>query len=54
MSGGLDALETLGKKTMEVLTEGDPGSKMATQYLELCRISGVCTCSCVSTCRSAW
>ena len=25
MSGGLDALENLGKKTMEVLTEGDPG-----------------------------
>ncbi len=25
MSGGLDALETLGKKTMEVLSEGDPG-----------------------------
>lgn len=24
MSGGLDALETLGKKTMEVLSEGDP------------------------------
>ena len=25
MSGGLDALENIGKKTMEVLTEGDPG-----------------------------
>ena len=25
VSGGLDALETLGKKTMEVLSEGDPG-----------------------------
>ena len=25
MSGGLDALEMLGKKTMEVLSEGDPG-----------------------------
>lgn len=25
ISGGLDALETLGKKTMEVLEEGDPG-----------------------------
>ncbi len=25
MSGGLDALETIGKKTMEVLSEGDPG-----------------------------
>ncbi len=25
MSGGLDALETLGKKTMEALSEGDPG-----------------------------
>ena len=25
MSGGLGALETLGKKTMEVLSEGDPG-----------------------------
>lgn len=25
MSGGLDALENIGKKTIEVLTEGDPG-----------------------------
>ena len=25
MSGSIDALETLGKKTMEVLSEGDPG-----------------------------
>ena len=25
VSGGLDALETIGKKTMEVLSEGDPG-----------------------------
>ena len=25
MSEGLDALENIGKKTMEVLTEGDPG-----------------------------
>ncbi len=25
VSGGLDALETLGKKTMDVLSEGDPG-----------------------------
>lgn len=25
MSGGLDALETIGKKTMQVLSEGDPG-----------------------------
>jgi hypothetical protein len=25
VSGGLGALETLGKKTMEVLSEGDPG-----------------------------
>ncbi len=25
MSGGLDALETLGKKTMEALSDGDPG-----------------------------
>ena len=32
VSGGLDALENLGKKTMEVLTEGDPGqlSQIAT------------------------
>lgn len=27
ISGGLDTLETLGKKTMEVLQEGDPGLK---------------------------
>lgn len=25
VSGGLGALETIGKKTMEVLSEGDPG-----------------------------
>ncbi len=25
MTGGLDALESIGKKTMEVLSEGDPG-----------------------------
>lgn len=27
ISGGLDTLETIGKKTMEVLQEGDPGLK---------------------------
>ena len=27
MSGGLEALENIGKKTMEVLTEGDPGER---------------------------
>lgn len=27
LSGGLDTLETIGKKTMEVLQEGDPGLK---------------------------
>lgn len=27
MSGGLDTLEAIGKKTMEVLQEGDPGLK---------------------------
>ena len=25
VSGGLDALETLGRKTVNVITEGDPG-----------------------------
>jgi len=25
LTGGLDTLETIGKKTMEVLQEGDPG-----------------------------
>ena len=25
MTGGLDALENIGKKTVAVLTEGDPG-----------------------------
>ena len=29
VTGGLDALETLGKKTMEVLSEGDPGLYIA-------------------------
>jgi hypothetical protein len=27
ITGGLDTLETIGKKTMEVLQEGDPGLK---------------------------
>ena len=27
LTGGLDTLETIGKKTMEVLQEGDPGLK---------------------------
>lgn len=27
LTGGLDTLETMGKKTMEVLQEGDPGLK---------------------------
>jgi hypothetical protein len=25
MSGGIDALEAIGRKTMDVLSEGDPG-----------------------------
>lgn len=27
LSGGLDALEFIGKKTMDVIAEGDPGFK---------------------------
>lgn len=27
ISGGLDALEFIGKKTMDVIAEGDPGFK---------------------------
>jgi hypothetical protein len=27
LTGGLDTLETIGRKTMEVLQEGDPGLK---------------------------
>ena len=32
MSGGLDALESLGKKTMEVISEGDPGEFGSEEY----------------------
>ncbi|VEN34919.1 unnamed protein product [Callosobruchus maculatus] len=35
ISGGLDTLETIGKKTMEVLQEGDPGLKKKRQFLKL-------------------
>lgn len=33
MSGGLDALEFLGKKTMDVLAEGDPGLRQKREQL---------------------
>ena len=33
MSGGLDALEFLGKKTMDVLAEGDPGLRQKREKL---------------------
>lgn len=35
ISGGLDTLETIGKKTMEVLQEGDPGLKKKRAFLKL-------------------
>nr|CAI5862325.1 unnamed protein product [Callosobruchus analis] len=35
ISGGLDTLETIGKKTMEVLQDGDPGLKKKRQFLKL-------------------
>lgn len=37
MAGGLGALETIGKKTMDILSEGDPGevTSPATQHLSL-------------------
>ena len=33
MSGGLDALEFIGKKTMNVLAEGDPGLRQKREKL---------------------
>lgn len=33
--GGLDTLETIGKKTMEVLQEGDPGLKKKRAFLKI-------------------
>jgi hypothetical protein len=33
ISGGLDTLETIGKKTMDVLQEGDPGFKKKRAFL---------------------
>lgn len=35
IAGGLDTLETIGKKTMEVLQEGDPGLKKKRAFLKL-------------------
>jgi len=35
ISGGLDTLETIGKKTMEVLQEGDPGLKKKRAFLKI-------------------
>lgn len=35
ISGGLDTLETIGKKTMEVIQEGDPGLKRKRAFLNL-------------------
>ncbi|XP_056630644.1 protein FAM114A2 [Diorhabda sublineata] len=35
ITGGLDTLETIGKKTMEVLQEGDPGLKHKRSLLKL-------------------
>lgn len=35
ISSGLDTLETIGKKTMEVLQEGDPGLKKKRAFLQI-------------------
>ncbi|XP_018565203.1 protein FAM114A2 [Anoplophora glabripennis] len=35
ISGGLDTLETIGKKTMEVIQDGDPGLKRKRAFLNL-------------------
>lgn len=34
MSGGLDTLELIGKKTMDLLQEGDPGLKKKRSFLK--------------------
>jgi hypothetical protein len=51
LTGGLDTLETIGKKTMEVLQEGDPGLKkkralfadriVLSQVLHICVLHGL-------------
>lgn len=35
ITGGLDTLETIGKKTMEVLQENDPGLRNKTKFLKI-------------------
>jgi hypothetical protein len=43
LTGGLDTLETIGKKTMEVLQEGDPGlKKKRALFSEKTVLSQVC------------
>jgi hypothetical protein len=45
LTGGLDTLETIGKKTMEVLQEGDPGlKKKRALFSEKIVLSQVYTC----------
>lgn len=48
INGGLDTLETVGKKTLEVLQEGDPGLRkkraLFFQNTEKINLSQVCYC----------
>lgn len=54
ITGGLDALEFIGKKTMDVIAEGDPGFKktkglmIRNSTLSQVRRAGSHRCRCIS------
>lgn len=46
LTGGLDALEFIGKKTMDVIAEGDPGFKKTKGLMiRNATLSQVCSCT---------
>lgn len=42
VSEGIDALETIGKKTMDVISEGDPGFRVKRDIFKKPSLSQVC------------
>ena len=42
VSDGIDALETIGKKTMDVISEGDPGFRVKREMFMKPSLSQVC------------
>ena len=42
VSDGIDALETIGKKTMDVISEGDPGFRAKREMFKKPSLSQVC------------